>query len=239
MAIAADCKSALIEFGGSSPSTPTNKFNMATLETQYKDYQSKNPDSKLTFEEWKKELGNSIGRQMSEIFAEVNKPEYKLKRIEENKKYLDDVTMDYQLGYFVGEQIVSRYLPTLSTDMLQSRNIIQVNEEDTIENKRLDDEWFKSTHNKKIVNGDLEGDSSKWDLYHQHNKMLEKKYLPEILECYFNLIKITNEEEFKKGLGWSLWDCDMCSYSTKPEDITIDYDLEFGSTIIKLKLRIE
>lgn len=212
---------------------------MATLETQYKNYQSENPDSTLTFEEWKKEFGDNLKSSFQRLMDEIDTPEYKQKRIEENQKYLDKVTMDYQLGYFVGEKIVSRYLPTLSTDLLQSRNVIEVNEEDTIENKRLDDEWFESTHNKKIVNGEMEGDSSKWDLYYQHNKMLEKKYLPEILECYFNLIKITDETEFKKGLRFSLWDCDMCSYNIEPDNVIIENDLEFGSTKIKFKLNVE
>lgn len=50
------------------------------------------------------------------------------------------LTAEYQLGYYVGEYIYSRFLPTLSTlstDLLQTRNVIKVFEEDELENKRF------------------------------------------------------------------------------------------------------
>ena len=65
----------------------------------------------------------------------------KQKRIEQKNK----LTLEYQLGYYVGLEIVHRYLPTLSTDMLQTRNVIEVSEEDSLENERLDTEWYVTT----------------------------------------------------------------------------------------------
>lgn len=134
------------------------------------------------------------------------------------------LTAEYQLGYYVGEYIYSRFLPTLSTDILQTRNVIEVSEEDELENKRLFDKW--------IIDNDIE----KWDLYHQHNKMLEKKYLPHELKCHFDLLHIKKEKIFKDGLINSLWNCDLCCYSLKPEDIIIEHDLDFNTTTIIFKL---
>jgi hypothetical protein len=114
---------------------------MASLERQYKNYLDENPESDLSFEDWKKQLGENIKSGFEKMLEEVKSPEYKQKRIDENKSYLDKITMDYQLGFFVGECIVDRYLPTLSTDLFQTNKVIKVSEEDSIENKRLDDEW--------------------------------------------------------------------------------------------------
>ena len=40
---------------------------MATLETQYKNFILDNPDSKLTFEEWKEWLGKQIEEALKDI----------------------------------------------------------------------------------------------------------------------------------------------------------------------------
>ena len=43
-------------------------------------------------------------------------------------------------------------------------------------------------------------------------------------------------DEFKKGLSYSLWDCDICSYNIEPENIKIYDDEEVRFTIVELKL---
>ena len=173
---------------------------------------------------------------LKELMKEIKSPEYKQKQIEEHQKYLDEISMDYQLGYYVGEHIVNRYLPTLSTDMIQSRNVIKVGEEDEIENKRLDEEWFKTTRYNDDWDGEGDEDKQKWELYKQHNKMLEQKYLPKELVCHLRLLKINDEKDFKEGLHSSLWDCDMCSYNIEIENIKIENEMEFGYTIISFQL---
>ena len=173
---------------------------------------------------------------LNKILEEVRSPEYKKKVIEENKEYLKNVSMDYQLGYYVGEHIVNRYLPTLSTDMIQSINVIEVSEEDTIENNRLDREWYSTTKYQDNWSGEEDGNKEKWDLYHQHNKMLEQKYLPKELDCHLRLLKINDEKQFKEGLRSSLWDCDMCSYNIEIENIKIENEMEMGFTIITFQL---
>jgi hypothetical protein len=78
-----------------------------------------------------------------------------------------------------------------------------------------------------------------WNLYHQHNKMLEKKYLPNPLKCHIDLLNVRDEKDFKDGLIHSLWNCDMCSYSLKPEDIKIYDDEDLWFTIIEFVLSDE
>ncbi len=178
----------------------------------------------------------NITSKWQDLMKEIESPEYKQKRIEENKLYLEKLTVDRKLGYYVGENIVHRYLPTLSTDMLHSRNVIEVSEEDKIENERLNTEWFSTTRYMPNWDGKSDGDNNKWELYFQHNKILEKKYLPNPLKCYLGLIKFNDEDEFKEGLRTSLWDCDMCSYNIEKENIKIDHDMETGFTIISFQL---
>lgn len=163
-----------------------------------------------------------------EILKKVNSPEYKERKRKEYTNYLNSASIDRQLGYFIGEYIVTHYLPTLSTDLLQTRNVIKVNEEDEKENKRLDNDWT-STLNLGSGRG---GDNEKWELYRKHNKMLESKYLPEVLKCWLPLTRITNIDEFKEGLIDSLWNCDLCSYNLDKNNIKIENDLEMGNTTI-------
>jgi hypothetical protein len=40
---------------------------MATLETQYKNYLLKNPDSKFTFDQWKEWLGNQLNEALEDL----------------------------------------------------------------------------------------------------------------------------------------------------------------------------
>ena len=164
-------------------------------------------------------------------------PEEKEKRKQERIERKNKLTLNYQLGFYVGLEIVNSYLPTLSTDMLQTRNVIQVSEEDRLENKRLDEEWFETTrHGGKWDGVHENGDRQKWELFLQHNKMLEKKYLPNPLKCCIPILNIQNMDEFKKGLKASLWDCDLCSYNIEPENIKVYDDDEIYFTIIELSL---
>jgi len=168
---------------------------------------------------------------LKKLIEEVRSPEYKEKMINKNKEYLKNVGMDYQLGFYIGENIVDNYLPTLSTDMIHSRKVIKVSEKDEIENNRLDDEWFNSCTHERGNSGDKE----KWEAYFNHNKVLERKYLPQTLECVFSLIRIDDMNKFKEGIKESLWNCDMCSYNIDEEKIEIYNDLELGFTHIKFQ----
>jgi hypothetical protein len=180
-----------------------------------------------------------IYRMKSKTFDDLLKsitPEMEEKWKQDRIKEVKSLTTEQQLGFYVGIYIVDRYLPTLSTDGLHSKTLIKVSEEDEIQQEKLMSEWFSTTKHGSNWDGNENGNKEKWDLCVEHNKMLEKKYLPEILECFFHPINIIDEEDFKKGLILSLWNCDMCSYSIKPEDILIKIDDDYYSTIISLKL---
>lgn len=163
-------------------------------------------------------------------------PEMENKWKQEQIEQKNKLTSEYQLGYYVGLDIVRRYLPTLSTDMLQTLNVIEVSNEDSLENERLDTEWYVTTRHGGGWNGvDENGDKEKWETYHQHNKMLEKKYLPNPLKCHMDILNIQDMDDFKQGLKLALWDCDMCSYNIEPENIKI-YDEDYYFTIIEFIL---
>jgi hypothetical protein len=125
-----------------------------------------------------------------------------------------DPTIAYQLGVYVGEHIINRYLPTLSIDYIQTNNNISVTCAEGDEYRRLNDIWF----NKK-----RDDSSAEWDALKKHEKMLNDKYLPKTLECHipFLCVNENDMEEFKNGLIEALWDCDCCNYKIGVDDIII------------------
>lgn len=167
----------------------------------------------------------------SEIFQKVLDeitPEWLEEQKNRREKIRKSLTTSYQLGYYVAREIINRYLPTLSTDPFTNGNVIQVSEEDTKTNNQLQKEWL-SQHDKETK-------EAKWISYLEHNKFLEKKYLPNPLVCYLPVLNIEDSTEFMKGLHVALWDCDICSYNIQPENIKIYQDEEVYQTVIELVL---
>lgn len=154
------------------------------------------------------------------------------KRLLEQRASLN---LAYQLGYYVGEKIVNKFLPTLSVDMLQTRKNISVTAGEGDECRRLDAIWYE----KRITNRDDDDKSSEeeWKALRAYHEMLEEKYLPKTIDCHFQLLNVTEEnmQQFKKGVGASLWNCDCSHYSTKPEDIDVKADEDGWFTVITLK----
>jgi len=132
-------------------------------------------------------------------------------------------SLEQQLGYYVGDYIVMRHLPTLSTDLLQTRYVIKVSEEESKTHELLNNDWLIDSENK-----------NKWNALRRYSNILGYKYYPNPLICYVPKIEVENIEEFKTGLIDCFWNCDRCSYSLKSEEIKI-YNDEY-STIIELKL---
>lgn len=148
------------------------------------------------------------------------------------------LTVAYQLGWYVGEQIVDKFLPTLNVDMCTTRRVTAVTPEEETECKRLDELWFSkrmaSENRGKTDNSECEDE---WKALRAYHEMLEAKYLPSTLECNFQLLNITpeNMKEFKDGLSNSLWDCDRSHYSTNVDDIIVQADADGWYTSIILK----
>lgn len=146
-------------------------------------------------------------------------------RLEEKNK----LTTEWQLGYYVGEDIVNKYLPTLSVEF-GTRTCMEVSVEDSIEYTRIEQEWYnKNKHGKN-------DSDEEWNSYQQYRNVLKKKYLPKTLLCHMKLLNIIDLTEFKKGLIWSLWDSDHCNYNLDAEKIKIYDDENLYFTIIEFEL---
>lgn len=167
---------------------------------------------------------------VNKIFKELTPErmeEMRLKRIARTKA----LTMEYQLGWYVGEMIVTRYLPTLNVDMLQTRNCIKVSNDEELEVKRLNDVWY-ANYDEKVKN------DSNWIALREYHSMLEEKYLPPVLDCHIQPINVVDLVEFKRGVRDSLWDSDLCHYDiTTNDDIEIVDDEDGYFTTIKLKYK--
>lgn len=158
---------------------------------------------------------------------------------EKMRKRRSEWTLAFQLGISIGEQIVSRYLPTLSVDDIKTRTNISVTAGEGDECRRLNDVWFNKLW---AIPGDDEDAKHKateaeWKALRDYHEMLEEKYLPKTVECSFQVLNITEEHmaDFKKGVSSALWDCDCSHYSTKPEDIEVKADDDGWFTTITLK----
>lgn len=135
----------------------------------------------------------------------------------------DKKSLSNQLGYYVGEFIVHRYLPTLSCVTMHTRTVKEVSEDDAEEYNQLDEAWFKTTMRNRGNGKPAGGDTEEWKALQECHQRLKVKYLPEKLECPLPILNLDelDIELFKQGLGVSLWDCDMSYYSCDPKDIEI------------------
>lgn len=148
----------------------------------------------------------------------------------ENLEKLKKISVEFQLGYYIGEYIVLRYLPTLSIDMLTSRKIISVNSDEFRKYNDLDDAWYEKCKLKENNDGE-------WKALMDFRKEMKNKYLPKKLECYVNYINVENMSEVKKGIMSSLWNCDMSHYKCGEEndiEIIVDENLLFTKIVLTL-----
>lgn len=153
---------------------------------------------------------------------------YKPKPIKSN-------SVEYQLGYMIGEYIVMKYLPILDV-FGYTNNTIYTSIEDYKKYESLNDIWFNK--HKENNNNSIE-----WNNLQEFSKELEIKYMPHILECYVPYIEVNNIVELKAGIRKSLWDCDICSYKIETDDDIVIETFEnrhiLDNSIIKLKLNIK
>lgn len=135
-------------------------------------------------------------------------------------------SLEYQLGLSIGNFILVHYLPTLSIDGMQTNHVIDVSEEDTAENDRL-----QKLYDEK---GYKENDKDSLELFNnwrEHSKLMEDKYLPKVLDCVVHKLSSINKiDDFIKGIETVLWDCDCSHYGTKNIEI-INSSHRYSSTI--------
>lgn len=131
-------------------------------------------------------------------------------------KFYPKNSLEFQLGLYIGDDIVKNYLPCLSIDG-DTNNPIEVSDEDTMEYEKV----------KKALDA-IEFDnrceeSPKWKEYITFRKMLYKKYLPESIDCWVNRIEsVMNMNDLKSGIQVALCDSDVCSYNTDIIEIRND-----------------
>lgn len=162
------------------------------------------------------------------------KAELKKSRLEERAS----LTLPYQLGHYVGEDIVRKFLPTLSVDSLQTRTIIPTTPDEEVEAKRLHNIWFGKVMSFKGSDEEKHKTTeTEWKALRAYHESLEEKYLPKTIECRFRFLNITQEnmKEFKMALGNALWNCDCSHYSCNAEDIDVKADEDGWFTIITIK----
>ena len=160
-----------------------------------------------------KKKSTVLDRLLKKMKEQENDPEY-----QEKHKYVRP-SLEYQIGLYIGEYIHSNLLPTLSTDMLKTRVIIEVSEEETKKHDELSEkhqeEWYKNNMESGCC-------KESWDEYFNYNKELQKKYIPEKLECLVPKFDVDNVEELKRGIRKCLWDTDLSHYKCETnEDIEV------------------
>jgi hypothetical protein len=167
------------------------------------------------------------------IFTEEEIRERKQKRLDS----LKSTPVEYSLGFFIGEYILHTKLPTLDIDILTTRNIIPTSQEERDKCKKLDEAWFdKVSENSLLKEEEIrEMTKKEWEDLQEFRDQVEKKYLPEKLECYVPPFYTENMNLVKEGIMNSLWGCDCSHYKCSDiEDIEIDFD--FGYLFSKITL---
>lgn len=117
---------------------------------------------------------------------------------------------DFELGFDVGDQIYIAYLPTLSTDMLKTRRVIEVTNQELVSTHNKFEEEFKTA----ILNPDTSRNYK--DIHKEHmifyRKIIET-YLPKRITCAVSLSHLpTDINIFIKGLNAYLYDTDLSHY---------------------------
>lgn len=154
---------------------------------------------------------------------------------EKRKTRHESLTVDYQLGYYIGELIYYRHLPTIEIDSIHTRKMIKMDPSEVEEFNRIDKIWFDTYQKTK----ETESSKKEWDAVMAYRRKMEDKYLPKELSIHLPMLNVRNIKDFKDGLIVSLWNCDICHYSLDPEDITVGVDPDYYGGNIKLVIREE
>ena len=91
------------------------------------------------------------------------------------RKAYPKLSLEYQLGHFIGDYIVEKYLPTLSIDG-STHTIIDVTKEEAEEYMRLEEVWWNALH--PGGNMAIKAEANKeWNHRMAHRNMLKDKFL--------------------------------------------------------------
>lgn len=131
----------------------------------------------------------------------------------------------YTLGLVVGDYIVATSLPTLSTDSLKTRRVIEVSEELTKEWEEREENWWTNLDEDKKNGNKIFYENRDW-----YKKNIEEKYLDnELLVHYDRLERILDKQSFIGGLNEALWDSDLSHYKA----------VDVNSSIIGVEIKLK
>ena len=141
-------------------------------------------------------------------------PEYKEKNRIENQKKFERLSLDYQLGYYIGLYILMNRMPSLPINIFAYKNShVKISIDEKLEYEKLEQEYEKS-----------EEDEKKLEALNNYELILEKKYLPNPYVCKLDLIKFENEIEFRRGLSVGLYNQEVQYYNIEEIEITNNFD---------------
>lgn len=125
---------------------------------------------------------------------------------------------DYQIGRLIGQTVVPK-LPTLSTDMLKTFNVIDVPENLEDLWKIKNDKWHSLCRKDEEKATKIFNENLKW-----YKSNLEYVFLPrEIKFIIYDFYEEGFSEDMRKGFDDAIWDCDLSHYvfsSAEIGDIT-------------------
>jgi len=142
---------------------------------------------------------------------------------------IDITDLNYQLGLYVGNHIVNKYLPTLSVDSFKTNIVIDVTPEEAAEHERLDQEWFSHYM--------ADDGKIRFKALRDYSDSLAIKYLKPELKVMVPKVYPSNMDNFKYGIDIAIWDCDRSHYVLSDDFFEQTMDGAWCS-YIKLKLNI-
>lgn len=136
-------------------------------------------------------------------------------------------SIEFHLGYYIGEYILHTKLPTLSIDMLKTRNVINVSVEEENHYRVLEENWYENRNNLEKNN--------EWETLNEFRYKMSEKYLPKVIETQISYIFSDKMDEIKNGIMCSLYESDLCSYKISTlDDIKITPHEKYGFSIVEL-----
>ena len=150
------------------------------------------------------------------------------------KRAVADRRHQFAKLFVKGEYIVNDFLVTLSTDLIRTRNVIQVSAEDTSKFEAIRAAWYPVALKDKIV-GNTES-KDEWETMQEFYHYLAKKYLPEELVIKLPFPDVQHIDHVKDAIRNVLRECDCCSYCVEiNDDIVIEHEPGTGVGVIRLK----
>jgi hypothetical protein len=166
-------------------------------------------------------------RKSKHTLSDEKRDSLRKESIERRKK----IPLAYQLGFYVGEQIIDTSLPTLSVDSIRTRTVIEVSPDEASKHLELSEKWINKRWSIKASDADKDKETeNEWNEYRSYAKILEEKYIPKKLECFFSNLYVDESvmNDFKEGLSASLWNSDCCYYDIAVDKIKVENTDETG-----------